>query len=135
MTATKSIITTRQRIAIGEELIWQQLKERKVYGFSFVRQYPFYLQRADGERVVCMADFYCLDAGVVIRIVNCEAVTVESAELSAWAKTQLEMRGMLVIELPCDAIADVKEVIAVIRRELKYKGAQLAQTPMAVGVR
>ena len=121
MIASNNIITNRQRIAIGEELIWQQLKEKRVFGLSFVRQYPFYLQRPDGERLVYTADFYCHDAGVAIRIINCDAVTAEYNEQSAWCKLQLEMRGIMVIELPCDAIADVKQVIAVIRRELKYK--------------
>lgn len=121
MIASNNIITNRQRIAIGEELIWQQLKEKRVFGLSFVRQYPFYLQRPDGERLVYTADFYCHDAGVAIRIINCDAATAEYNEQSAWCKLQLEMRGIIVIELPCDAIADVKQVIAVIRRELKYK--------------
>lgn len=124
MTVSKHIITNRQRIAIGEEFIWQQLKERKVFGLAFARQYPFYLQRPDGERIVFNADFYCHDAGIVVRIINCEAVTVESAEQAAWAKTQLEMRGIMVIELPCDEIADVKNVLMVIKREIKYNSKQ-----------
>ena len=123
MLASNNIITNRQRIAIGEELIWQQLKEKRIFGLSFVRQYPFYLQRPDGERIVFTADFYCHEAGVVIRIINCEAVTIESSEQHTWAKQQLEMRGMMVIELPCDAIADIKNVLSVVRREIKYKGA------------
>lgn len=123
MTITRSMITNRQRIAIGEELIWQQLKEKRVYGLSFVRQYPFYLQRPDGERLVYTADFYCHDAGVVIRIIHCEAVSMESQEISDWGRQQLEMRGMMVIELSCDAIVDVKQVIDVIRGEIKYHGA------------
>jgi len=121
MIAPSNIITNRQRIAIGEELIWQQLKEKRVFGLTFARQYPFYLQQPDGERLVYSTDFYCHDAGVAVRIVNCDAVTAEYNEQMAWCKQQLQMRGILVIELPCDAIADLKQVIAVIRRELKYK--------------
>lgn len=127
MIASKNIITNRQRIAIGEEFIWQQLKEKRVFGLSFVRQYPFYLRRADGERVVFTADFYCQAAGVIVRIVNCKATTVETEEQVTWTKRQLEMRGMLVIELPCDQIADVREVVRVIRREIKYKGTRMTQ--------
>ena len=128
MTATKSIFTNRQRIAIGEELVWQQLKERKVFGLSFARQYPFYLQRPDGERVVFMTDFYSHAAGIAIRIINCEAVTIDSAETAAWAKSQLEMKGLMVIELPCDQIADVKQVLQTIKYELKYRAGHPQST-------
>lgn len=116
--------TPRQLIAIGEELMWQQIKTKRIFGLSFVRQYPFYLLRGDGERVVYMADFFCHEAGVVIRVVNCDAITIESAEVGAWAKTQLELRGMLVIELQCNQISDVKQVLELVKQEIKYKGRQ-----------
>jgi len=50
----------------SEKILWDYLRNRKVDGFKFLRQYPICIKNAVGKKLFYIPDFYCHKAKLVI---------------------------------------------------------------------
>jgi very-short-patch-repair endonuclease len=56
----------RRRETPAEKILWSYLRNRKVDGFKFLRQYPVCVMNLLGRRLYYIPDFYCHKAKLVI---------------------------------------------------------------------
>ena len=57
----------RGRSTLSEQLFWQAVRNRKVLGKKFLRQYPIFFEYMDKETFF-IADFYCHENRLVVEI-------------------------------------------------------------------
>jgi very-short-patch-repair endonuclease len=56
----------RQRETPAEKVIWNHLRNRKLFGYKFLRQYPICVDSVFRRRLYYIPDFYCHQAKLVI---------------------------------------------------------------------
>ena len=57
----------RRRSTLSEQLLWHAVRNRKVLGKKFLRQYPIFFEYMDKETFF-IADFYCHENRLVVEI-------------------------------------------------------------------
>ena len=57
----------RKQQTNAEKLLWQELRNRKVFGKKFFRQHPIFFEYY-GQNAFFIADFYCRESHLVIEI-------------------------------------------------------------------
>jgi very-short-patch-repair endonuclease len=58
--------TLRQNEIPAEKLLWQRLRNRRVFAKKILRQYPIGVQSSTKGIIYYIADFYCHEAKLVI---------------------------------------------------------------------
>jgi very-short-patch-repair endonuclease len=101
----------RQKQSPPEIIFWRQIRDRRLGGFKFRRQYPI------GRYV---ADFYCADLRLVIEIdggLHCEeAQRVHDEERTRW----IESRGYRVVRFwGRDVLNNLEGVLTVLLDEME----------------
>ena len=66
-TAKQACRELRKKSTSSEQLLWQAVRNRKVLGKKFYRQYPIMFKYMDKERFF-IADFFCYEPRLVIEI-------------------------------------------------------------------
>src|SRR5882757_5360324 len=56
----------RQRETPAEKILWQHLRNRKLFDKKFLRQYPICAQSSFGRNIYYIPDFYCHEARLVV---------------------------------------------------------------------
>jgi very-short-patch-repair endonuclease len=57
----------RRRSTLSERLFWQAVRNRKVLGKKFLRQFPIFFEYT-GKETFFIADFYCHESRLVVEI-------------------------------------------------------------------
>ena len=57
----------RKRSTLSEQLFWQAVRNRKVLGKKFLRQFPIFFEYM-GKETFFIADFYCHENRLVVEI-------------------------------------------------------------------
>lgn len=95
----------------AEEVMWQNLRNRKVLGFKFRRQHPL-------DKYI--ADFYCHEAKLVIEIDGGIHDLPEHQEYDKKRSSDIEEMGIKVIRFTNKAVnEDLQEVLNAIKNYLK----------------
>ena len=58
----------RRKQTQAEELLWQNIRNRKFRGLKFLRQYPIVYEQTVDHRHFFIADFYCHEQKLVIEL-------------------------------------------------------------------
>lgn len=94
----------------AEEVMWQNLRNRKVLGFKFRRQHPL-------DKYI--ADFYCHEAKLVIEIDGKIHNIPEQQEYDKKRSSDIEEMGIKVIRFTNKAVnEDLQEVLNAIKNSL-----------------
>jgi very-short-patch-repair endonuclease len=56
----------RKKQTPAEELLWQHLRNRNLFGNKFLRQHPICVESNFGRRAYYIPDFYCHEAKLVV---------------------------------------------------------------------
>ena len=56
----------RQKQTPAEDILWQHLRNRKLFNKKFLRQHPICVQSIFGRNLYYIPDFYCSEAKLVI---------------------------------------------------------------------
>lgn len=68
-TITELARDLRKNQTASEKLLWQNLRNRKLNGFKFNRQFPIvYGRNFDGTSLFFIADFYCHEKKLIIEL-------------------------------------------------------------------
>ncbi len=51
-----------------EKIVWEQLRNRRLLGFKFLRQHPVVFSRINDSNRFYIADFYCAEKKLVVEI-------------------------------------------------------------------
>lgn len=58
----------RQNMTGAEQLLWLNLKNRKLLGLKFLRQHPIIYQVSENRPYYFIADFYCAEKKLVLEV-------------------------------------------------------------------
>ena len=67
-TITELCRDLRKNSTPAEDELWQKLRNRKVDGFKFLRQYPITHSTFNNKSYFFIADFYCAEKRLVVEI-------------------------------------------------------------------
>jgi very-short-patch-repair endonuclease len=51
-----------------EKLLWNELRNKKLEGFRFLRQHPLYYEHVDNDHFFFVPDFYCAELRLIIEL-------------------------------------------------------------------
>ena len=57
----------RKRSTIAEQILWKELRNRKLLNLKFYRQYPLFYDLS-GKESFFVADYYCFEAKLIIEL-------------------------------------------------------------------
>jgi very-short-patch-repair endonuclease len=107
----------RQKATHAERLFWLAVRDRKILGLKFRRQYAIPFEH-EGQRHLFIADFFCCEKNVVVEIDG--AVHKKLIENDILRTTILEQLGMHVIRFRNEEIeTDINGVILKLKAALK----------------
>ena len=58
----------RKKQTPSEKLLWKYIRDRRLEGKKFVRQYPIYYKNINGKQEFFIADFYCAEHNLVVEL-------------------------------------------------------------------
>jgi len=94
----------RNDSTLGEALLWNEIKSKKLYGYDFQRQKPL---------LNYIADFYCYELGLVIEIDGMYHYNSEQDELDILRQKELEEYNLTIIKFSEQEVR--KDMVNVLR--------------------
>ena len=67
-TSIKRARKLRQEMTGAEQLLWLNLRNRKMLGLKFLRQHPIIYQVSQNRPYYFIADFYCAEKNMVLEV-------------------------------------------------------------------
>jgi very-short-patch-repair endonuclease len=101
-----------------ESIIWQLLRNRKLDGFKFLRQYPIKVWETSGRFYFFYADFYCAEKKLVLEIDG--LIHEKQKEYDASRDYIMNELGLKVLRILNDEVNhDINGTLQKIRHALK----------------
>jgi len=101
-----------------EKIIWEQVRNKRLGGFKFLRQHPFVLGSFGRKRDFYIADFYCAEKRLVIEIDG--SVHLSQKDYDAARDTAMNEMNLTVLRFKNSEVTnDLKEVLKKIIEHLK----------------
>jgi len=99
-----------RRNATGpEKLLWEQLRNRKLSGYKFLRQHPI-IYKADYKGLnYFIADFYCHAKKAVIELDG--SIHNEKEEYDQFRDEEMKLMGLHVLRLKNDEMSDMNKTL------------------------
>ena len=111
----------------SENILWQVLRNRKIDGKKFVRQFPIIFEYQGGKRFF-VADFYCHEAKLVIELDG--EIHEKQIAYDGNRTFVINQLGFKVLRIKNDELKDIIQVKTKIREWLiKTFENQIAQSP------
>src|SRR5215218_57302 len=99
----------RKKATPAEELLWQELRNRKIAGFKFRRQHPINNY---------IADFYCSEKQLAVKVDGSVHNTKEAKEYDQARTTDLGSMGIRILRFTNGEVE--KEMATVLKRITDY---------------
>ncbi|MCC7332903.1 MAG: endonuclease domain-containing protein [Flavobacteriales bacterium] len=116
-TITQLARDLRKNQTASENLLWQNLRNRKLNGFKFNRQFPIvYGRNFDGTSLFFIADFYCHEKKLIIELDG--KIHEFQKEYDKERDTILNKLGLSVIRIKNEELDKLSEVLGKIRNIL-----------------
>ena len=101
----------------SEKLLWEQLRNRKLSGYKFLRQHPI-VYKADYRGLnYFIADFYCDEKKAVIELDG--QIHKEREEYDSFRDNEIKEKGLHVIRIKNEELENMDEVLQRIDSFLK----------------
>jgi very-short-patch-repair endonuclease len=99
----------RKNITESEKLLWERLRNRRFYGYKFLRQHPV-IYKADYLGLnYFIADFYCDSKKTVIELDG--LVHEETVEYDQYRDEVMRRKGLHVLRIKNEELSDVEKVL------------------------
>ncbi|MCJ7449373.1 MAG: DUF559 domain-containing protein [Bacteroidales bacterium] len=99
----------RQNMTESENLLWKEIKNRKLSGFKFLRQHPIIYQGDLTRLNYFVADFYCDEKKVVIELDG--PIHESNKEYDDFRDPELKNRGINVLRIKNEELINIKNVL------------------------
>jgi very-short-patch-repair endonuclease len=107
----------RKRQTPAEDLLWEQLRNRKLSGKKFLRQHPICAYSSFGKSLYYIPDFYCHEAKLVIEADS--PVHLFKKQYDKNRDEVLAELGLIILRFTNDEIiADLERVLSRIKEKL-----------------
>ena len=99
----------RRNVTGSEKLLWEQLRNRKLGGYKFLRQHPI-IYKADYKGLnYFIADFYCHAKCTVIELDG--SIHKEKEEYDQFRDDEMKLMGLHVLRLKNEELSDMETVL------------------------
>src|SRR4030042_2156143 len=103
----------RRNLTESEKELWEQLRNRRLSGYKFLRQHPV-IYKADFKGLnYFIADFYCNEKKVVIELDG--PIHDETEEYDQFRDEEMKLLGLNVLRLKNDSLSDMSKTLREIR--------------------
>ncbi len=110
----KSARELRNNMTEAENLLWQELKGKKLAGYRFLRQHPILYKGNLTRYNYFIADFYCDEKKTVIEVDG--PIHEESEEYDEFRDSELQELGIKVLRIKNEELENMPEVLNRIKR-------------------
>jgi very-short-patch-repair endonuclease len=98
----------------SEKLLWEQLRNRKLSGYKFLRQHPI-VYKADYRGLnYFIADFYCNEKKVVIELDG--LIHQDTQEYDEFRDIEMKELGINVLRIKNEELKNMNEVLQKINK-------------------
>ena len=95
----------RRNVTDSEKVLWEQLRDRKLSGYKFLRQHPI-IYKADYKGLnYFIADFYCNAKNTVIELDG--SIHDENQEYDQFRDEEMKLMGLHVLRLKNEELSDM----------------------------
>lgn len=116
-TITQLARDLRKNQTASEKILWQNLRNRKLNGFKFNRQFPIvYGRNSDGSSLFFIADFYCHEKELIIELDG--KIHEFQKEYDKERDAILNQLGLSVIRIRNEELENISKVLEKISDEL-----------------
>jgi leucyl-tRNA synthetase len=116
-TITQLARDLRKNQTDSEKLLWQNLRNRKLNGFKFNRQFPIvYGRNFDGTSLFFIADFYCHEKKLIIELDG--KIHEFQKEYDKERDSILNQLGLNVIRIKNEELENISQVLEKISNQL-----------------
>lgn len=116
-TITELARDLRKNQTASEKLLWQNLRNRKLNGFKFNRQFPIvYGRNFDGTSLFFIADFYCHESKLIIELDG--KIHEFQKEYDKERDAILNQLGLSVIRIKNEELENISKVLEKISSQL-----------------
>ncbi len=99
----------RQNMTESEQILWREIKNRKLSGFKFLRQHPV-IYKGDLIRLCYfIADFYCDEKKAIIELDG--PIHESNKEHDNFRDSELEYLGMHILRIKNEELTEIKSVL------------------------
>ncbi len=103
----------RKNLTDSERLLWEQLRNRRLSGYKFLRQHPI-IYKADYKGLnYFIADFYCDEKKAVIELDG--SVHLETKEYDQFRDIEMKEKGIRVLRIKNNELENIIQVLQKIR--------------------
>lgn len=106
--------TLRRNSTGAEQLLWLNLRNRRLMNLKFLRQHPFIYQVIDNEPRYFVVDFYCAEKSLVIEVDG--MIHEYQKEDDEHREEILKSMGITVLRIKNEEVADIHKVLEKIKR-------------------
>ena len=107
----------RRNVTDSEKELWEQLRNRRLSGYKFLRQHPV-IYKADFKGLnYFIADFYCHTKKAVIELDG--LVHDETLEYDRFRDEEMKLLGLKVLRIKNDSLSDMNKTLREIRSFLE----------------
>ncbi|MDO9341004.1 MAG: endonuclease domain-containing protein [Bacteroidales bacterium] len=106
----------RKNVTESEKQLWEQLRNRRLSGYKFLRQHPI-IYKADYKGLnYFIADFYCDTKKAVIELDG--SIHNGTEEYDKFRDTEMRFKGLHVLRLKNEELNDMNNALKKIRNYL-----------------
>jgi very-short-patch-repair endonuclease len=106
----------RSTLTISEELLWAELRNRKLSGYKFLRQHPIVYKAYYKGVNYFIADFYCNEKKTVIELDG--PIHETTVTYDEFRDLEMSNLGIHVLRLKNDELLNIKETLQKIENYL-----------------
>ena len=100
----------------SEELLWKELRNRRLSGYKFLRQHPIVYKAYFKGLNYFIADFYCNEKKTVIEVDG--PIHETTIEYDEFRDLELNSLGIHILRLKNDELSNLKETLQKIENYL-----------------
>src|SRR5512133_534527 len=99
----------RSKATPSETLLWKELRNRKLYGYKFLRQHPIVYNPYGSGVKYFVADFYCDIKKTVIELDG--PIHENNFESDQFRDAEMVNLGLHILRIKNEELSDIKDVL------------------------
>ena len=99
----------RLNMTESEKLLWKEIRNRKLSGFKFSRQYPILYKGTLNKIYYFIADFYCDEKKLVIELDG--PIHNKTKEYDEFRDSELKDHGINILRIKNEELTDINTVL------------------------
>ena len=91
-----------------EKLLWNELQNKKLEGFRFLRQHPLYYEHDNNDHFFFIPDFYCPELRLIIELDG--GVHINQKERDERRDAIMKSKGFKILRINNEELSNLEDV-------------------------